>query len=62
MLSAELNRRALPRYHSEEMKILNISFTPVGIELTTCRVHSRTLAPLRENWPHINNLYIKQAL
>ena len=41
--------RALLRHKSEEMKILNISFPRVGIELTTCHVYSHTLcatAPL----------------
>ena len=40
-------RRALPCcYQSEEMKILNISFLPVGIQPTTCRVVSRTFVTL----------------
>ena len=45
-------RRALPRYRSEEMKILNITFPRVGIEPTTSRVYSHTLVPLRHDWPH----------
>ena len=35
------------RYQSEEMKMLNIYFLPVEIELTTCRYYSSTLEPLR---------------
>ena len=35
MLSGETQRRVLPRYHSEEMKILNILLPLVRIEPTT---------------------------
>ena len=49
--SSGTQRRALRRYQTEEMKIFNISIPRVGIELTTCRVYSRTLLPLRHNWP-----------
>ena len=35
------------RYQIEEMKMLNIYFLPVEIELTTCRYYSSTLVPLR---------------
>ena len=32
--------------HSKEMKISNILFPQVGIELTICRVYSNTVVPL----------------
>ena len=50
---------ALPRHQSEEMKILNISFTWVGIESITCPVYTPTLVPLRHDWPQ---LYLHQLL
>ena len=46
MLGGETQRRTFPRYQSEEMKILTTPFSQLGIELTTCRVYSHTLAPL----------------
>ena len=49
-------RRALLQYKSEEMKILNISFSRVGIELTTYRTYSHTLVPLRHDWPRESNI------
>ena len=37
------------------VEILNITFLWVGTELTTCRIYSHTLAPLRHNWGQIRN-------
>ena len=48
MLSKESQRRAMPRYQSEEMRILNILLSRVRIESATCRVFGRR--PLRHNW------------
>ena len=45
MLSGGTQRRILLYYHSELMKILNITFPRVGIEPTTCHVYNRTLCP-----------------
>ena len=45
-------RNSTPRYahhQSEEMEILNILFTRVGIESRTCHVCSRMLVLLRHN-------------
>ena len=54
MLSGETQRRALPRYQSEEMKLLiYISFPRMGIESTTFHVYSRTPEPLRHDWPQL---------
>ena len=52
VLSGENERHALPRHQSIEKKIYTyryISFPRIGIEPTTCRVYSHTLAPLRHN-------------
>ena len=57
VLSGGTRRRALPRHQSEEMKMLNISFLPVGIEPTTSRVYSHTLVLLRHDWPQ--NFFIE---
>ena len=43
------------RHQSKEMKILNISFLRVGIELTT-------LVPLRDDWPLFNRFFIASQL
>ena len=53
VLSAEIHHRGLPRYLSEEVKIINISLPPVGIELTTCRFYSHKLVALRHDWPQL---------
>ena len=47
MLSGVSQRRALPRYQSRNMKILNISGPQMRIEHTTSRVYNRTLVPRR---------------
>ena len=47
MLSGGTQRRTLPRYQSEETKILCISFPRVEIEPTNRQVNSRTFVPLR---------------
>ena len=36
VLSGGTQRRALPHYQSEEIKILNISFPRIGMEPTAC--------------------------
>ena len=41
----------LPRYQSEQMKILNTLFPSVIIELTTCPVYSHEFVALRHGWP-----------
>ena len=51
MLSGGNQRRALPRHQSEEIQILNISFPRVEMDLTTCRIYSHALVPLRRDWP-----------
>ena len=43
------------------MEILNISFTRVGIKLTTCHAYSRTLVPLRHDGLY-NNIYFYEML
>ena len=43
MLSGETQGNALPRYQSEEMKKLSISFCRVGIKPTIYRAYSHTL-------------------
>ena len=47
VLSGGTKRHALPRYQSEEMKRLNVSFPQVDIEFTICR----TFLLLRHDWP-----------
>ena len=42
-------RLSLPRYQIEEMQILDISFSRVGIEPTACRAYSHTLEALASN-------------
>lgn len=42
-------RRSMSRYHSDEMKILNILFTRMGI-----KPPGHTLMPLRHDWPLTN--------
>ena len=39
ILSTKTQRRTLPHYQSEEMKLLNISLPQMGIELTIRRTH-----------------------
>ena len=52
MLSGGNVRRASPSHQSEEMKILNIAFPQMVIELITCRSNSHKLVTLRHDWPH----------
>ena len=59
VLSGGTQRRALPRYQSEEMKIWNISFLRVRIESTIVAFSTRTLGPCATTevfWvlPHIS--------
>ena len=44
MLSRKTHHRALPHHQSEDMKILNISFSRVGIKPTTFCVYSQSHA------------------
>ena len=58
MLIGGAQHRALPRYQSEEMKLLNISFPQMGIKIKTSpqsHVYSRTLESLRYDWPRNRN-------
>ena len=65
MLSGVIQRRVLSRYQGEEMKILNISFSRLRIEPTTCGAYGHTLAPLRHSdllqlllgWYYIKLMY-----
>ena len=50
VFSGETQRRALSHNQRKEMEILNISFPRMGIEPTTCRVYSRMLVPLSNDW------------
>ena len=54
--------RALSRYQSEKMKILNALFPGVVIEPTTYRVYSSTLAHLRHNWPLNNRTLVNKNI
>ena len=51
MLNGRTQRRSLPQHQSEEIKILNNSYSRMGIERTTCCVYSHTFVPLRQDWP-----------
>ena len=66
LFSSLPKHRALLRYKSDEIKILKISFFRVGIVPTTCRVYSRTLVPLRHDWPlhniDGNNMKLKMSI
>ena len=44
-MSGGTQRRSLPRYQSEEIKILNTSFSRVGIEPTTVLLTVARLYP-----------------
>ena len=57
VLSSRTQRRTLPAYQSEEIKILNFSFSHVKIEPTTNRVYPRTLVLLRQNFFHNKILF-----
>ena len=46
MLSGGAQHRALPRHQIEEIKILNMLFLRLEIELTICHVSSHTLCPI----------------
>ena len=53
MLSGGTQRRALPRYQSQEMTILYKSFPRVEIESIAFRVYSRILVPLCYDWHQV---------
>ena len=65
MLSGRTQRHALLRHQSDEMKILNILFSRMGIEHTTCGVDSATATRLA-NYIYVYNViniyYIKDIL
>ena len=50
--------RVLSRHQDEKIKILNISFSRVVVEPTTCH---NMLVPLRHDWPQ-NNKYIMSVI
>ena len=50
------SRRTMYATRARKMKLLNISFLRVGIELTTFHIYSRT----RHNWPQL--FYITDIL
>lgn len=56
MLTGFSQCRTLPRWQSEEMIILNISYLQIEIKPTTRRIYDRNLVPQRHNWP-VNNIY-----
>ena len=45
VFSGGTERRISPRYHSEEMKIFNITFPRVGIEFTTVALTVTRMCP-----------------
>ena len=58
MLSGGTQRRVFRRHQSEEMNILNISFTQVGIETAIRRVYTHTFASLlRHDWPQTKKVF-----
>ena len=48
-LSKETQYHSLARYQSDEIKIFNISFRRIKIELTIYHAYNRTFAPLHHN-------------
>ena len=49
MWNSTIQRRILPRYQSENMRVLNIQFPRAEIEPTTCRAYACVFLPLASN-------------